>query len=178
MYYCWLYEGPQWKTKLYAGGALVLILAVVFFPIWPYKLRLGVWYLSMACLGLLGLFFAMAIFRLILFVITMFAAPPGLWLFPNLFEDVGFFDSFKPTWAWQETAQSKKEAKASKKAKKQAREERKAAAGHDHDEGVHKEDISAPVGVSAQASGAEVVQPSAHQRVPQQPRVEEVEDDE
>ena len=55
-------------------------------------------------MGLLGLFFAMAIFRLILFCITIFAVPPGLWLFPNLFEDVGFVDSFKPLWGWQEVS--------------------------------------------------------------------------
>lgn len=77
-------------------------MAVVLFPLWPLMLRQGVWYLSMGMLGLIGLFFAMAIVRLILFIITMFAAPPGLWLYPNLFEDVGFFDSFRPLWAWQE----------------------------------------------------------------------------
>jgi hypothetical protein len=55
-------------------------------------------------MGLLGLFFAMSIFRLILFCVTYFAVPPGLWLFPNLFEDVGFFDSFKPVWGWQEVS--------------------------------------------------------------------------
>ena len=54
----------------------------------------------MGALGLLGLFFLMAIFRLILFCITYFALSPGLWLYPNLFEDVGFFDSFRPVWAW------------------------------------------------------------------------------
>ena len=102
LHYVFLYEGSQWKTKLYAIGALALLLAVVMFPLWPVKLRIGVWYLSMGMLGLIGLFFAMAIFRLILFVITMFAAPPGLWLYPNLFEDVGFFDSFRPVWGWQE----------------------------------------------------------------------------
>jgi translocation protein SEC62 len=101
-YYIWLYEGSQWKMKLYAVGALLGILAVVLFPLWPMKLRLGVWYLSMGMLGLIGLFFAMAIFRLILFIVTMFTAPPGFWLYPNLFEDVGFFDSFRPVWAWQE----------------------------------------------------------------------------
>lgn len=101
-YYIWLYEGSQWKQKLYAVGALVGILAVVLFPLWPMKLRLGVWYLSMGMLGLIGLFFAMAIVRLILFIITMFTHAPGLWLYPNLFEDVGFFDSFRPVWAWQE----------------------------------------------------------------------------
>lgn len=119
-YYIWLYEGSQWKQKLYAAGALVLVIAVVLFPLWPLFLRQGVWYLSMGMLGLIGLFFAMAIVRLILFIITMFTAAPGLWLYPNLFEDVGFFDSFRPVWAWQETPEDIK-------AKKLAKKERKAA---------------------------------------------------
>ncbi|KAF5853340.1 hypothetical protein GGP41_001919 [Bipolaris sorokiniana] len=87
-YYIWLYEGSQWKQKLYAVGALVAVIAIVLFPLWPLMLRQGVWYLSMGMLGLIGLFFAMAIVRLILFIITIFVAPPGLWLYPNLFEDV------------------------------------------------------------------------------------------
>lgn len=126
-HYVWLYDGPQWKNKLYAVGALVLILAVVFFPVWPYHLRLGVWYLSMACLGLLGLFFAMAIFRLILFLVTMFVKPPGLWLFPNLFEDVGVLESFQPTWAWHEDEKAVKKRKKEERERKRARREAKAA---------------------------------------------------
>lgn len=102
LYYAWFWEGSQIKTKLYAAGALAMVFAVVMFPLWPMKMRLGVWYLSMGMLGLLGLFFAMAIFRLILFGVTWIAVPPGLWLYPNLFEDVGFFDSFRPLWGWQE----------------------------------------------------------------------------
>jgi translocation protein SEC62 len=104
MHYMWLWEGPQWRKKLYAGGALAGIMTVVMFPLWPLVMRQGVWYLSMGMLGLLGLFFVMAIFRLILFMITMFTHPPGLWLYPNLFEDVGFFDSFRPLWAWHEVS--------------------------------------------------------------------------
>lgn len=104
LHYVWLYDGPQWKTKLYAGGALAAIMAVVMFPLWPIKLRIGVWYLSMGMLGLIGLFFLMAIFRLLLFLATVFTVPPGLWLYPNLFEDVGFFDSFRPVWGWQEVS--------------------------------------------------------------------------
>ncbi|KAL9604122.1 MAG: hypothetical protein Q9219_000710 [cf. Caloplaca sp. 3 TL-2023] len=111
LHYVWLYDGPQWRQKLYAGGALVLIMAVVMFPLWPIKLRIGVWYLSMVMLGLIGLFFAMAIFRAILFAVTYFAVPPGLWLYPNLFEDVGFFDSFRPVWGWQEDKKKKKSKK-------------------------------------------------------------------
>ena len=102
LHYVFLYEGSQWKNKMYAGLAVTGILAVVLFPLWPATLRIGVWYLSMAMLGLLALFFAMAIFRLLLFCVTVLAVPPGLWLYPNLFEDVGFFDSFRPLWGWQE----------------------------------------------------------------------------
>ncbi|OAL47729.1 translocation protein [Pyrenochaeta sp. DS3sAY3a] len=127
-YYIWLYEGSQWKQKLYAVGALVGIMAVVLFPLWPLMLRQGVWYLSMGMLGLIGLFFAMAIVRLILFIITMFTAAPGLWLYPNLFEDVGFFDSFRPVWAWQETPEDIKNKKRAKKEKKAAKAAAKAAA--------------------------------------------------
>lgn len=104
MHYVWLYEGPQWKQKAMAAAVVAGIFAVVLFPLWPVMLRQGVWYLSVGMMGLLGLFFAMSIFRLILFCITVFAVPPGLWLFPNLFEDVGFFDSFKPLWGWQEVS--------------------------------------------------------------------------
>ena len=178
MHYVWLYEGSQWRMKLYAVGALVLILAVVFFPVWPYKMRLGVWYLSMGCLGLLGLFFGMAIVRLILYILSKVALPKGWWLYPNLFEDVGFFDSFRPVWAWEETADDKKKLKADKKSKKQSRAANKGGGdGGDQGEegGISKEDISAPVGVNA--TGAEVVRPSAQQRIPQSASVEEVEDD-
>ncbi|KAJ5925033.1 Translocation protein Sec62 [Penicillium verhagenii] len=107
MHYVWLWEGPQWKQKALAAAVVAGIFAVVLFPLWPMMLRQGVWYLSVGCMGLLGLFFAMAIFRLILFCVTVFTVAPGLWLFPNLFEDVGFFDSFKPLWGWQENKKKK-----------------------------------------------------------------------
>jgi translocation protein SEC62 len=102
MYYMWLYDGPAWKQQIYAVSALALVMTLVMFPLWPLALRQGAWYLSMGFFGLIVAFFVMSIFRLILFCITMFSHPPGLWLFPNLFEDVGFFDSFKPVWAMQE----------------------------------------------------------------------------
>ena len=192
-HYVWLYEGAQWKNKLYAAGALFLILAVVFFPVWPYHLRLGVWYLSMAMLGVLGLFFAMAIFRLILFLITMFAAPPGLWLFPNLFEDVGFFDSFKPGWAWHEDEKAVKKRKKDERDRKKARREAKAngqaGAAHEHEHKVGggkkkakaekaEPQISEPV--TASATGTESVPLDGKMEMQQRnlsARVEEVEDE-
>lgn len=107
MYYAWLWEGSQLKRKIYAGLALLAIFAVVLYPLWPLVLRQGVYYLSWGLLGLLGLFFLMAIFRVILFCITYFTTSPGLWLFPNLWEDVSFMDSFRPVWAWHEVSTEK-----------------------------------------------------------------------
>lgn len=107
MHYMWVYEAPSIKTRVYSILALIAVFALVLFPLWPMKLRQGVWYLSVGAMGLLVAFFGMAIVRLILFCVTVFSVPPGLWLFPNLFEDVGFFDSFKPVWGWQETKKKK-----------------------------------------------------------------------
>ncbi|KAL6704232.1 Translocation protein S62 [Coniothyrium glycines] len=187
-YYIWLYEGSNWKQKVYAVGALVLVMAVVLFPLWPLFLRQGVWYLSMGMLGLIGLFFAMAIVRLILFIVTIFAAPPGLWLYPNLFEDVGFFDSFRPLWAWQETPEDIKEKKRIKKEKKAAKAAAKGngtykakkggilegaavPVGHVEPEAVAADEAPEPTGSEAAAAGAAVTQR------PPRATVEEVDDE-
>jgi len=108
VYYAWFYEPRSWKQTAMAIGIVILLLVIVMFPLWPPTMRLGVWYLSMGMLGLIGLFILMSIFRLILFCVTVVAVPPGLWLYPNLFEDVGFFDSFRPVWAWHNVKTKKK----------------------------------------------------------------------
>lgn len=69
---------------------VVVMLAAVMFPLWPVKLRIGVWYLSIGVLILIGAFIGLAIVRLIFYVITLFASKRAIWIFPNLFEDVGF----------------------------------------------------------------------------------------
>ncbi|KAI5793150.1 translocation protein Sec62-domain-containing protein [Geopyxis carbonaria] len=112
LYYAFFYEPRTWKQTAMAVGLVALLLTVVMFPLWPPMLRLGVWYLSMGMLGLIGLFIVMSIFRLILFVISMVVTPPGLWLYPNLFEDVGFFDSFRPLWAWHKSKAERMQEKA------------------------------------------------------------------
>jgi len=116
-YYAWFYEGPQWTT--YAGGVLMVLimLAGVMFPLWPPTMRLGVWYLSMGMLGLIGVFFGIAIVRLIFYIITLVVASPGIWVFPQLFADVGFVDSFIPLWEWDLPKKKKGKKTAEKKEK-------------------------------------------------------------
>jgi hypothetical protein len=69
---------------------VIVMLAGVMFPLWPVKLKLGVWYLSIAVLVLIGAFIGLAIVRLILWCGTAVAMKRAIWIFPNLFEDVGF----------------------------------------------------------------------------------------
>ncbi|BAE59825.1 unnamed protein product [Aspergillus oryzae RIB40] len=162
MHYVWLYEGPQWKQKAMAAAVVAGIFAVVLFPLWPMVMRQGVWYLSVGMMGLLGLFFAMSIFRLILFCVTVFAVPPGLWLFPNLFEDVGFIDSFKPLWGWQESKKKKKSKKSSGDASKSA-----------------KSPVSQPADSAPSATTTATAAPDTSSAVKRDlaPRVEEVTDE-
>lgn len=102
-YYAWIYVKPNPYLVLYGFLFLVAVFAVILFPLWPAFMRRGVWYLSMLSLVLLGLFFAMAIVRLIIFCVTYLTMPRAFWLYPNLFEDCGFFESFVPLYAWSDT---------------------------------------------------------------------------
>jgi len=118
-YYVWFYEGSQWTT--YAGGIamVAIMLAGVMFPLWPPIMRLGVWYLSIGMLGLIGLFFAIAVVRLIFYIITVLVASPGIWIFPQLFADVGFVESFIPVWEWDLPKKKSKKRKVDKGEKKE-----------------------------------------------------------
>jgi len=155
-YYAWFYDGSQWTT--YAGGILMvaLMLAGVMFPLWPPVMRLGVWYLSIGMLGLIGLFFAIAIVRLIFYVITIVVASPGIWIFPKLFADVGFVESFIPLYEWDLPK---------KKSKKKKTEKKEKGKGKKDNNGIsHIEEV--------EESGS--ADRSSHNR---SPRIEEVEDE-
>ncbi|SPQ25198.1 312893e7-7009-48da-a9e4-2877f1827414 [Thermothielavioides terrestris] len=169
MYYVWLWEGSQIMRKVYAALALAVIFALVCYPLWPAKLRQGGYYLSWGFLCFMGLFFAMAIFRVILFCITYFVLPPGLWLFPNLWEDVSVVDSFKPVWAWHEPAAEKKKKK--KKSKK--------AAGSANASATFSAATGQPAPATATTTAtATQVSAGPQQRKYMAPRVEELADDE
>lgn len=95
-YYTWFYDGSSLSTILGGVAMVVIMLAAVMFPLWPASLRLGVWYLSVGVLCLIGAFIVLAIVRLIGWGITSLLMKHGIWLFPNLFEDVGFVSSAWP----------------------------------------------------------------------------------
>merc|ERR1711936_1359688 len=97
--YVWLYDPTPWYYYI-AGTAIVLgIIAVCLFPLWPMEMRQGVYYLSVAAAGFLVFIIVLAVIKYIVFALV-FIATAGklkLWIFPNLTEDVGFFESFWST---------------------------------------------------------------------------------
>lgn len=100
--YVWLYDPTPWYYYI-AGAAIVLgIIAVCLFPLWPMEMRQGVYYLSVAAAGFLVFIIVLAIIKYIVFVIVFIgsAGKLKLWIFPNLTEDVGFFESFWPMYVY------------------------------------------------------------------------------
>lgn len=108
VYFAWSFNPPNKYLVLYSILGLMGVFTVILFPLWPMFMRKGVWYLSTGLLFVIGLFFLMAIVRLVIYAITVIVLPKGFWLYPNLFADCGFLESFKPVYAWDEPKKSKK----------------------------------------------------------------------
>merc|ERR1711988_1227610 len=109
--YVWIYDPTPWYYWV-GGGAIVLItIAVCLFPLWPPWMRLGVHYLSIAAAGFLVFIIALAIIKYIIFglVFLLSAGKLKFWIFPNLTEDVGFFESFLPIYDYTYTGPQRKD---------------------------------------------------------------------
>lgn len=103
-YYVWNYNPKTLMDYLAVIGVVAAILTLVCYPLWPYCMRRGSYYVSLGALGLLAIFFVIAIIRLIiyLFSLTFANQKGGFWIFPNLFEDCGVIESFKPLYGFGE----------------------------------------------------------------------------
>lgn len=120
--YVWIYDPIPFYYWVF--GTLVVLGAIVIclFPLWPPQLRTGVYYLSMSAAGFLVFLLVLVILRFILFC-TVWISTGGkhhFWFLPNLTEDVGFFDSFKPLYKHENVAEvaKKKKDKKNKNKKK------------------------------------------------------------
>lgn len=111
--YVWVYD--QTSTKTYIIGSLLILgaIGICLFPLWPSQVREGVYYVSLAGASFLGAILGLAVFKYILFAIVWAVTfgSVSFWLFPNLTEDVGFFESFVPVYKCTNSSSSKKETK-------------------------------------------------------------------
>ena len=86
------------KSRIFPMIIISLVLAICLFPIWPYKVRLIVFYISLYFLIFVG------IFSIVRFLIYYFMRLIGFefWILPEIFEN----DSFKPLYSFQKIEES------------------------------------------------------------------------
>jgi hypothetical protein len=112
--YIWTYEVPQRYTFLIG---LVLLAGVIGFtlqPLWPDSSKMGMWFLSVIMMALLGILIVLYIVRWLLWALIYTFTNGGVifWLFPNLDDDkLGVIDSFKPFYSLKYKKKKKKQIK-------------------------------------------------------------------
>lgn len=118
--YVWVFDPTPLYKKVVGLLMLLGTIAGCLYPIWPEWLRMGVYYLSMTGVGAVGLLIVVAIARTILFCIIWLVTlgQHKLWILPNLTEDCGFFESFKPAYTYEYCPRGVKVAKKDDKKKR------------------------------------------------------------
>lgn len=101
--YVWVYDPTPLYKKVIGMLMVVGTIAACMFPLWPMWLRQGIYYLSIGGIGFFVAIVVVAILRTILFgLIWLFTGGRHhLWVLPNLTEDCGFFESFKPFYSYE-----------------------------------------------------------------------------
>ncbi|KAK3856341.1 hypothetical protein Pcinc_037329 [Petrolisthes cinctipes] len=143
--YVWMYDPiPFWY---YIAGGLCLFgaIAVCLFPLWPPTVRKGVYYLSVAAAGFLGVILGLAVVRFIVFIIiwVLSMGIHHLWLLPNLTEDVGFFASFWPLYHYEYRGEGYDKKSKKKKKKQELKDQEDQEKRSDGDETVDGQDTAA-----------------------------------
>jgi translocation protein SEC62 len=107
--YVWIYDPATTKSILVGSLLVIGAIGVCLFPLWPSIVREGVYYLSLAGAGFLGLILSLAVLKYILFALIWVVTLGSVqfWLLPNLTEDVGFFESFMPFYKLKKSSSSK-----------------------------------------------------------------------
>ncbi len=98
--YVWVYDPTSMKTYIIGGLLILGAIGICLFPLWPSSVREGVYYLSLAGASFLGAILGLVVIKYILFAVIWIVTLGNtqFWLFPNLTEDVGFFESFVPVY--------------------------------------------------------------------------------
>lgn len=99
--YVWIYEPTSIKAWMISIGLILTVVGICLFPLWPSFLRTIVYYACIGALVILSSFILLSALRYVIFTIIwlLTIGKVHFWLLPNLTEDVGFFDSFKPVFS-------------------------------------------------------------------------------
>lgn len=108
-YYMWAEESRDYLTIILGLLVVTLVLGLFMYRIWPPWLKLLGKYVEYLIIAFFVFILLLAAIRLIVFGITYVFKYPGLWIFPNLFSDCGFFESFVPAYSWANVQSEEKE---------------------------------------------------------------------
>jgi hypothetical protein len=90
-------KSHKW-SYFYLGILITLILMYVLMPIWPYKIKVGVWYISYILLIFIGCLYGIRILIFVFFFIFGF----NVWLFPDMDDPkLGVIDSFRRVFSFE-----------------------------------------------------------------------------
>lgn len=123
--YVWHFDPTHWTKFLLGLGIVIGSIVLCLFPLWPPWMRMGVYYVSVVAMGFVGLLLGLIVLRSIVFGVV-WAVSFGkhhLWILPNLTEDCGFFESFKPAYSYTYKGGDGKGAKKKKKKDKDSSSE-------------------------------------------------------
>ncbi|GAB1607336.1 translocation protein SEC62-like [Argonauta hians] len=109
--YVWIYDPVPIKTFIIGLLMVLGAIALCLFPLWPEEVRIGVYYLSLGGAGFLAFILILFFVRLILFCAIWICTlgKHHFWFLPNLNEDVGFIDSFRPLYKHETYAPKSKD---------------------------------------------------------------------
>nr|XP_002737999.1 PREDICTED: translocation protein SEC62-like [Saccoglossus kowalevskii] len=146
--YVWVYDPTHPKTFIMGLLLVIGAAAVCLFPLWPWWMRLGTYYISLVAACLVGGILVLALFRCILFVfIWIFTmGKHHFWLLPNLMADVGILESFKPFYTHEVSTTEKNKDDTDAKNKKEEKqneenqEEEEKESGQDSDDEAEQKD--------------------------------------
>lgn len=153
--YVWIFDPVPAKTFIIGLLMVVGAAALCLFPLWPGEMRIGVYYISLVGASFVGFILLLVLLRFILFCALWILTLGKLhfWLLPNLTEDVGFIDSFRPLYTYKiykpsdkdSEQEKKKKSKKEKKEKESDKDETETGDDLDKEEQefemVHPEDV-------------------------------------
>ncbi len=105
--YIWSEEKTDYRNLFYGMVIIVLFLFLIMFQVWPVWIKRSVSYVRYPIIGFILFMIVLGIIRLIVYCITYLMLPNGMWIFPNLFEECGFFESFVPLYSWDNSKENK-----------------------------------------------------------------------
>jgi len=142
--YVWKYDPTSLNSFLLGLGIVLGAIALCLFPLWPLQVRAGVYYLSLGAMGFFGAFIGLVVLRSVLFGVV-WAVSLGrrrFWLLPNLTEDCGVLESFKPWYShkYLEPGTKPVDEKKKKKDKKSDSEDEGSPAEEEKEESAAEEE--------------------------------------